>query len=255
MPTAKFSSKKKGKVIVILIIAALVVAGIVIGILLWKGRQSYIPEGFSADIDDQIKFYITITWEDIAEAEEYNVEYEYSLYSGQMHSQTVTSSEITIDRKRGELKYRVQSVIKGKANPFSAWQSYAVAPMELPFFIPPTLEPSEELENTFILNLPIVVYERYDKELVAVPTFEIKDKLPSETNFGQSIFRVISHSYTLPADEKGTFTVKVRALNNTTFTATDEKTGQLIPITENIPVELYDLYEPSDWIEISIEIE
>ena len=255
MSIADFLAKKKGKVIIIIVIAALILAGgATLGYFLWKQKYNCIPNNFSADIDDQIEFYVTINWEDIDGAQKYNIEYEYYLYPGVIHSKSVTISEATIYRKRGELKYRVQSVVNGKASPFSAWQSYFVPSMEIPFSVDPTLKPDEEKANTYILTLPFIAYKKYGNEYDLVTTFEVQEKLPSDTAFRQSIYKVTTHVYVVPEDEQGIFTVRVRVLNNTKFPSKDEITGESIIVTENLPVELYDLYEPSDWVEVSIEL-
>ncbi|MGI6213004.1 MAG: hypothetical protein ACOYIQ_00415 [Christensenellales bacterium] len=241
--------------ITMLIIVAVLATGTVLGILIWKSKADYVIKDLTAKINEDSRFVIALNWSDIEKAEGYNIEYEYALYPGVIHKGVSAESSFTIPRKRGELKFRVQCVANGKVKPFSEWKTFYVRPLELVFSLEPELVADAEKENTYNLILPYVYYEKNNFEAGVVTSFELQDKLPSENAFSDSILEKSNrHTYVLPKDEKGTFTVRVRALNNTSFTAKDPATGQSIIVVQNYPLELYELYEYSDWVEISINI-
>lgn len=76
-------------------------------------------------------YTVTLAWSASDGADSYDVEYEYGIYPGDVHSVTTGTTSVTVKRVKGELKYRVRAVAGEEKGEFSEWLNYDVPELEL----------------------------------------------------------------------------------------------------------------------------
>lgn len=232
--------KIKNKLIFI-IIGSLLGSFLILGLTLGFTLDLKTPNPFIQEVKGEPDYTIVISWEKVAGAKNYYVQYEYTeLYPGIIESQAVVANSISIKRVRGLVKFRVKalSLRESQSSSYSEWIEYDVEGLKLPILSPFGFIYTEDgwkIDNNFT-----PVQYLYKGETKTVVFYEFTDNYNNNSSY---------HSYNdLVGDDAYTFNFppgeticRFRTVNFTYFN------GQSI----NEPKELYELYdEASSYVEI-----
>jgi len=248
-------TKKKWVLPLLIGLGVLLIALVMVFIFFFlPEKEDFVPSNFSVTIDKDSDFFIMIDWDDVEGATGYVIEYKNMLYPDTLKTENTVESELFSDRIRGILTYRVKTTLSnGDESAFSDWQNHNVEPMRLDFSFDPTL--TKGTDNKYILNFLPVMYYIYPYSIDYIVSYEIQEMLPQETSYRDSTYiNANTHTFNLPQGASGILKVRIRALNQTVIRATDPITGMPDNFFYNEPKELFDYYDPSEWIEITIQV-
>ncbi|HHU42710.1 MAG: hypothetical protein QM214_05970 [Bacillota bacterium] len=261
----KIKKKKLTKIIAI-VVAAVIGLGIigtaVFGFLTMDDENGFFykiikrgnlsaPKNVRVDeFNQQSDYLVLIKWDDVVNATDYTLQVKYELYPDEIHSFTVKLNGRYIERKRGNLYFRVRANNLSGEGKFSGWKQFYIEPMKLEL---PEITMTQEGENVHVSWTPIEY--AYLNETRGV-WFEVYDGGywvdEDEPEYWESTypFYTTRTEHTFPiAARTDVFTLRVRPLNYIILNVNP------LQIIEE-PPQLFDIYEtPDEWAEAEIVIE
>ncbi|NLT18950.1 MAG: hypothetical protein BWX72_01307 [Firmicutes bacterium ADurb.Bin080] len=233
--------KKISKKLLLIIIGSLLGVSLVLGLTLGLTLVLKTPLPFVEEVKGEPDYTIVISWEKIAGAKNYYVQYEYTeIYPGNIENQVVDTNSISIKRVRGIVKFRVKalSLRDSQSSSYSEWVEYDVEGLKLPILSPFDLIYTEngwKIDNNFS-----PVHYTYKGEVKTVVFYELTDNFNSEPTIVSYNELVGEDSYPFNPPP-GEIIFRFRPVNFTYFNE--------VVIYE--PIELYELYdEASSYVEI-----
>jgi hypothetical protein len=205
------------------------------------------------DFDQEKNFTVFIKWDYVAKATNYTLEVEYELYPNEIISFDIMLNGRYVERKRGEMRYRVRANNLSGKGQFTEWQTLDIKPMQLA--LP---EISLYKDETYVYFTWTKVKYQYANEFgdVAYQFADgghfIEDPPEPWENSPQYSSGGIEYKTELSdlRDRCDIYTVKVRPLNYAIFWSDEKFRYEII----NVP-KLYDIYELSDtWAEAQLDL-
>lgn len=269
---AELERRKKKRIIklVAIVLAAAVlltaIGGVVAGLLtfnregtlfynMFKRGKLSAPQNLRLeDFDQEKDFALLIKWDDVAKATGYTLEVEYELYPDAPVSYEVALNGRYVERKRGEMRYRVKSKNLTDTCEFTQWQTFDISSLalDLPEI---SLHKDEEyvyfswsnVTYKYFNDFGNVSYQFADGGYFLGESPETWENPPQYSSGGVE-YKIELADLRTRCD---VFTIKVRPLNYTIFWSTEKFTYVVL----NEPVELYDTYELGEiWAEMQLDL-
>lgn len=213
------------------------------------------PKNVRVDnFNQETDFLIPIRWDDIARATDYTLELEYELYPDKPVIYNVKLNGRNVDRKRGEMRYRVRANNLSGSSEFCEWQTLDIEPMqlELPEI---TLYKDDTyvyyrwstVKYKYFNDYGDVLYQFTDGGHFSEDPPEAWQNTPHYSQAGEEYKTELSDL----RERCDIFIIRVRPLNYSIFYSNEK----LKYIVLNEPFTLFDLYELSDtWAEAQLDL-
>lgn len=271
---SKLRKKRTMKIVAIAVAIAFIlgaIGGVVAGVLTMNNEGSFFYNVFKRgslntpqnlrieDFDEESDFIMLIKWDKVMNATSYVLECKYDLYPDIIDTYEIqTKNGRYIERKRGELCYRVKASNLSGGGDFSEWKNFVVPPMQLELPEITMVQDGDDL----IVSWTEVKY-RYSEEYGTVyyecdedGYFEDEEEsvfpanVPYLTNVKQNKYSIENLK-----NRCDIFVVKVRPINYTFLGVESPIVGHTDIVIMNQPQKLYDIYvTPDGWAELSIDI-
>lgn len=248
------NKKKKIIIIISIVLAAIILLGAIGGTLLivFQNKALQTPKNLHIENFDQEKdFVLLLNWDYVFNADDYTLEFIYELYPEQINSVNVVKNGYYVERKRGEIKYRVRANKGEKSGAFTQWYSFSINALQLDLPKITLVQNGNEIEMIWT-EIKYKYYNDY-----GTVYYEILEGANGEYWVQNPSFITSNEQKTiiLPPDVD-LFMVKIRAINYRQFNIMNDNGIGTKKIIEYEPKSLFDIYETSDvWTEEEIEIQ
>lgn len=206
------------------------------------------------DFNQQASFVVLIKWDDVARSTDYTLELVYELYPDTPVTYRVTLNGRRVERKRGEMRYRVRANNLSGSGDFSEWQTLEIEPLRLQ--LP---EITLYKDDTYVYYSWSTVKYKYSNEYGDV-LYQFTDgghfsEDPPEAwqnnpqySQGETEYKTELSDLRERCD---IFIIRVRPLNYSIFWSTEKFKYVVL----NEPFTLFDVYELSDtWAEAQLDL-
>ncbi len=206
------------------------------------------------DFIQETDYAIFIKWDYVTKATDYTLELDYELYPDTPVTYKVTLDGRYVERKRGELRYRVKANNLTDSSEFTAWQTLDVKPLKLE--LP---EITLYKDDTYVYYTWSAVQYKYFNDYGDV-TYQFTDgghfiEDPPEPWQNPPEYSQAGVEYKTELSDLrercDIFIIRVRPLNYSIFWSTEKFKYVVL----NEPIELFDIYELSDtWAEAQLDL-